>query len=182
MRPGKVIEKGVYGGKSIVFRYPKMSDAKGAMDTINSQVEEKADISKMAKATLKEEKKWLSSVLKAVKGKEKAFIAVEADGAYAGSCEITKDEMNTRKHIGTLGVGLRKEIRGLGIGKRAMQICIREARRSLGISIVKLEVYHTNKTGIRLYKKLGFRIAGRIKKGALHWGKYKNDITMVKYL
>lgn len=120
--------------------------------------------------------------MKAVKKKGKVFVAIEVDGEYAGSCEITRDEMNTKKHIGTLGIGLRKEIRGLGIGKKAMQICIKEAKKSLGISIVKLEVYNTNKPGIGLYKKLGFRITGRIKKGALHWGKYKDDITMVKYL
>lgn len=182
MKQGEIIEKRVVGGRKIVFRYPKTSDAKGAMDTINSQVEEKVDIARMSKATLKEEKRWLASVLKAVKKKEMVFIAIESDGEYTGSCEITRDEMGTRKHIGTLGIGLRKEIRGLGVGKRAMQICIKEAKKSLGIIIVKLEVYNTNKPGIVLYKKLGFREVGRIKKGALHWGKYKADITMVKYL
>jgi len=182
MRPGKAIEKGVYGGKSIVFRYPKMSDAKGAMETINAAVEEKVDIAKMTKVTVAQEKKWLSSVLKAIKTKEKAFVAIELDGAYAGSCEIAKDRVDSRRHVGTLGIGMQKEIRGMGIGKRAMELCIKEAKKILGISIVKLEVYHTNKIGIRLYKKLGFRIVGRIKKGALHWGRYKDDITMVKYL
>lgn len=182
MKQGKILEKHLIGGKTTVFRYPKPSDARGAMETINSQVEEKVDIARMSKVTLKEEKRWLASVLKAVKKKGEVLVAIEVNGEYAGSCEITRDEMNTRKHIGTLGIGLRKEIRGLGIGKRAMQICIEEAKKSLGISIVKLEVYNTNKPGIGLYKKLGFRITGRIKKGALHWGKYKDDITMVKYL
>ncbi|MBI5355374.1 MAG: GNAT family N-acetyltransferase [Candidatus Aenigmarchaeota archaeon] len=181
MNPGKILEKRIISGKSVVFRYPKLFDAKGAMETINSQVEERADIAKMTKVTLQQEKKWVSSVLKAVKGKEKVFIAIEAGGQYAGSCEVTKDRMESQRHVGTLGIGLRKEIRSLGIGKRAMRLAIREAKK-IGVTIVRLDVYNTNKVGQRLYKKLGFHVTGKIKNLALHYGKRKDGITMVKYL
>ncbi len=180
MKPGNVIENGVYGGKRVVFRYPKMSDAKEAMRTVNSIVEEVAEVGTTKKVTLNREKELLSKSLKYTKNREKVSIITYVDGC-AGFASADKGD-GPFFHTASVGIMIRKDIRGLGIGKRLMEIVEEEAKKKLGVKILTLSVYHTNKVARRLYRKLGYREIGKIKNGAFHGKRYKDLIYMVKYL
>jgi hypothetical protein len=74
------MKKQMVCGKQVVFRYPRSSDLKDMIKTINALVEERVDIAKTTKVTLKEEKAWLDSVLRSIRKKEKVMIVVEVDG------------------------------------------------------------------------------------------------------
>lgn len=178
----KSLQKQIISGKKVIFRYPRSTDAKELTEVINSLIEEQAEIAKMTMVTVREEKKWLTNVLKSIRKKEKVMFVVEIDGVVLGSCEITKDGFDVSRHVGTLGVGLRKEARGIGIGKKLVQLCLKESKDRLGIKMVKLYVFNTNKTARRVYEKIGFRETGRIGRGVFHNGRYKDDIIMIKYL
>jgi RimJ/RimL family protein N-acetyltransferase len=177
---GKTLKKQTIGGKSIVFRYPKPSDADQMVKTINSLINEQADIAKIKRVTLKEERKWLDNILKLIRKKETMMIVIEVDGIPMGSCEVAKDTFDVSRHVGTLGIGLRKEIRGMGIGKNLVKLCLTESKKKLGLKIIKLYVFNTNKTARSFYKGLGFKEAGRIQSGVYHNFRYKDDIIMVK--
>lgn len=168
--------------KTITLRYPKPTDAQDLMDLINSLVKERADIAKSKPVTIQEERRWLKNSITAIKNKEKIIVLAEMDGVCVGSCEITKDPYDVSRHVGTLGIGLVKNARGIGIGTTLIKTTLDEAKKKLGLKLVKLYVFDTNHVGKSLYEEIGFREIGRIPKGVYHNKKYKDDIIMAKPL
>lgn len=168
--------------KTVIFRHPRTSDAKDLKNLINSLVKEGADIAKTTQVTVKEEKIWLKNTLASIKNKEKIMILAEIDGIVAGSCEVTKDTYDVSRHVGTLGIGLVKNARGIGVGTNLIKTALSEAKKKLGIKMVKLYVFDSNNKGKSLYEEIGFKEAGRIPRGVFHNKKYKDDIIMVKKL
>ncbi len=168
-------------GTEVKVRYPKFSDWKDLMKLINSAVEEGAFIKADRKFNSKEEKKWLREVLKKIKEKKAVMLVAEVNGKVVGNCSINKGKYS-KSHVGTLGILIKKEFRGLGIGKRLMQLAIEEARKKLKIEIVVLTLFSVNKIAHHLYRKLGFKEFGVLRKGLKRKGKYFDEIYMVKYL
>lgn len=177
----KILEKRIISGKNVVFRHPKSSDLKQMMKAINSMVDERAEIAKTTKVSYREEREWLENLLRAIRKKESVMVLAEVDGVYVGSCQVIRDNYDVSRHVGTLGVGLTKSARGIGIGTRLVEMCLSESKK-IGIKLVKLYVFDTNKSGRSFYKKLGFRETGRIKKGVFHNRRYKDDMIMVKWI
>lgn len=182
MISGKIIKKFNLGGKEIVFRYPRFDDLDGLLKSINSLVEERAMMSTQKKLSRREEMKWLAERLTEIENKGVVFLVVEWNGKIMGSAGVTKRENPPSNHIGDLGISLRKEIRGRGVGKKLIREIIKEAKENLKIKIVVLEAFGENKIAQNLYRKVGFKELGRIKKGIKHYGKYKDRVLMVKYL
>jgi len=177
-----IVEKFNVENKEIIFRYPKPEDWKGLLNIINSLVEERAMISAQKKKTKKEEIEWLTGLLKEIKKKKMVFLVVEVDDKIVGSAEIAIEGQGFADHVGDFGIVLIKEIRGKGVGKKLLFEIIKQAKDKLKIKIVKLRVMGLNTTAQDLYKKCGFKELGRIKKGFKYYGKYVDDIIMVKYL
>jgi len=159
-----------------------MSDVQGLMSLINSLVSEKSDIAKTTQVTLSQERAWLKNTIKSIQNKEKLMILAEMDGKIIGSCEITRDPYDVSRHVGTLGIGIIKEARGIGIGTRLVQEALSEAKKKLRLGLVKLYVFDSNNIGKSLYEEMGFTEIGRIPKGVYHNKKYKDDIIMAKRL
>lgn len=170
-------------GEKFVFRLPRISDAKNLMEYINSLVEERAPILKDVKVNLREEKKWLKSLLSEIKSKKKVAYVVEhkKSGNIVGMCNITKGNF-AASHIGNLGIAIKKEFRGIGLGKALMNYTIEQAKKKLNIEMVTLSVFKNNKIAISLYKKLGFKVYGELKRGLKRDGKYYDEILMYKRL
>lgn len=166
--------------KTVTIRYPKMSDAKDLMNLINSLVKERANIARTIPVTMKQEEMWLKNTLELIKKKEKIMIVAEIDGVCVGSCEITRDPYDVSRHVGTLGIGLIKRVRGIGIGSILIDICLMQAKKKLKLKLIKLYVFSTNNVGKNLYEEIGFREIGRIPNGVFHNKKYKDDIIMAK--
>ena len=72
---------------------------------------------------------------------------------------------NIQKQIdsdeGRFGMMIDKPHQGKGYGKQAMQLIEKEAER-LGIKRLELEVFVENTRAIKLYKKAGFKVTGRL--------------------
>lgn len=168
--------------KTIILRYPKSTDVQDMMNLINSLVKEGADIAKSKTVTIKEEKLWLRNSLMSIKNKEKVIIIAEMGGVCVGSCEVARDNYDVSRHVGTLGIGLVKSARGIGIGTTLIKTALAEAKKRLGLRLVKLYVFDTNNIGKNIYTEMGFSEIGRIPKGVYHNKKYKDDIIMVKSL
>lgn len=166
----------------MILRYPKPSDAQDLMNLINSLVKERADIAKSKPVTIQEEKLWLKNSITSIKNKEKIIILAEMDGICVGSCEVTKDTYDVSRHVGTLGIGIIKQARGVGIGTTLIKTTLDEVKKKLGLELVKLYVFDSNGIGKSIYAELGFKEIGRIPKGVYHNKKYKDDIIMIKRL
>lgn len=178
---GKIVHKFNHKGREVVLRYPKKEDAKDLLFLVNSLVREKAYVSMQKKFTLKEEKKWLLRQIKEIKELKRIYFVVEFRNKVIGSVGVEK-KIIPQDHIGEFGIIFLKKIRNLGIGQKIIPLVLNEAKDKLKIKVVTLNVYSKNKKALHVYKKCGFEKVGEIKKGVNHYGRYIDDILMVKYL
>jgi len=181
MQYGKIVYKFNYQGREVVLRYPKFEDIKDLLNLINSAVEERAYLLIKKKKTLKEEMNWLLEKIKKIENKQLVFFVIEVDGKIMGSCSIDKG-IEKKEHVGGFGILLKKEVRNIGLGQKIIPLLIKEAKKKLKIKMVILQVIKENKIALHVYEKLGFKKVGEIKKGINHFGKYLDEIIMVKYL
>jgi putative acetyltransferase len=84
-------------------------------------------------------------------------------------------------HTASLGMGVRKGYRGIGIGRKLIQACIDSASR-LGIEKLELEVFSSNAEARALYEKFGFEIEGCHCKKRKYKGQYEDLVCMGLFL
>jgi ribosomal protein S18 acetylase RimI-like enzyme len=72
-----------------------------------------------------------------------------------GNARITK-QGPTKEHIGQVGITLRKEARGRGLGEKLLKEVLKQGIKKFKFKIIILEVLSKNKIAQNLYKKLGF--------------------------
>lgn len=169
-------------GKEVSIRYLCQSDTKDLLELYNSLVDEKSYTIASKKFTLEEEKLFIKDSLNKIEKGKAIFLIAEVDGHTLGVASIKKEDSPMLNHRGEFGIILKKEIRGEGVGKELMSCVIKEAKKFLKIKIVILNVFKENKIAISLYEKIGFKQVGEIEKGLKFWGKYKDEIIMVRYL
>ena len=164
--------------QKIEIRPPKISDLNSLLSMINSLVEERAMITVQSRVNIKEEREYLKKI---VKDKNAIYLFLIINGEVMGSARIAKKE-NVKNHVGELGISIRKEARGLGLGKKLFKKVLEDGTKKFKLKIVTLDVFGNNKIAQNLYKKMGFKKIGTIKNGAKYYEKYENDILMAKYL
>ncbi len=180
-KPGRIIKKfRAEDGREVVFRYPKLSDVDDCLKLINSLIGERARILLVKKLTKRGEYEWLRNVIKDMKSGKKIQILVDVGGRVAGSAEIRRKKDTAESHIGDLGISIAKGYRDIGIGSELIKTLIQMAKEKWKIEIAKISVISDNKRAMHVYKKLGFRIVGRIPGGYKREGKYLDEILLVK--
>jgi len=152
--------------KKIKIRKISQKDLKRAgefQEYINSLIEEEAMILLNKKKTLREEREWLKSKLKNMRKKKEVLLLAEDKNKIVGisSVELRKDR---ESHVGEFGISIRKEYRGIGLGKKLMKEVLKLAKRELKPKIIRLSVFSENKIAQNLYKKFGFKEVARIPK------------------
>ena len=182
MKSGRVVEQFTIGEKEIVIRYPRRGDVVGLMKYINGMVKERSQLGTQKRVTLKQERKWLAGRHKAIQKKTTVYLVVEMDGIISGGAEVSKATVPWRDHAGFLGIGLSKQARSKGIGTRLYKALVRESKKRLKIRFIDLNLMATNTRAHSFYRKLGFKHVGRIKGGLKYFGRYVDEIMMVKYL
>ncbi|TBR17423.1 GNAT family N-acetyltransferase [bacterium] len=108
------------------------------------------------------------------------FIAVTDSDEVVGWCDIARGARDGVAHSGHLGMGLVKEHRGRGVGRKLMEAALAAAKAS-GIERVELEVFASNAPAITLYRKLGFREEGRKLKALKRDGGYDDLVVMALF-
>jgi ribosomal protein S18 acetylase RimI-like enzyme len=99
----------------------------------------------------------------------------------AVSCE--SDSRIKVQHIGHLiGMMVRRDAQGRGIGRALLQACIEQARRADGLEMLTLTVTAENASAVRLYAGAGFERAGSLAHGIKVDGRYYTKDTMVMRL
>lgn len=85
-----------------------------------------------------------------------------------------------RRHAMSLGMAVRPEAQGRGVGRALMDALLRQADDWLGVLRVELTVFCDNPRAIRLYQHCGFEIEGRLRAYALRAGRYEDCYTMAR--
>ena len=94
-----------------------------------------------------------------------------------GWCNVKKNEMPARSHVGELSMGIRADHRRQGLGKKLVQACLRECRL-LNFERIELVVFTDNEAAIQLYENLGFKKEGHFKDFARMGNESKDAYAM----
>ena len=167
------------------IRSAQISDAEGVLEQIKSGFAESEYTvtiidDDMSDFTVDKEKEWIN---KHIEQPGHLFIVAEVDGRIVGSADLHNGNRKRIQHVGTLGITVIKDFRGLGVGKALMEALLNWALDNPLIEKIGLEVFDVNKPAIELYNKLGFIEEGRKAKGIkLGQDSYADSILMYKFI
>jgi RimJ/RimL family protein N-acetyltransferase len=98
-----------------------------------------------------------------------------------GWCDIIPHSRPAAKHVGSLGMGIKKDYRHKGVGTLLMQEALRRAKQ-YGLERIELEVFESNEAAIKLYKKFRFKLEGKKTAAVKINGTYINCLMMSLFL
>jgi ribosomal protein S18 acetylase RimI-like enzyme len=171
---GKMIE--------IVIRAPKKGDAYGVWRFYNRVIGETKFLSRITPVKLKDEKKWVEQNIFRMKKKNTVLLLAEHAGKIVGSCSMDRRSSETDKHVGHYGICVLQAYTGCGLGTKLTEHVLALARKEMKLEMAQLSVYSKNRIAISLYKKMGFRKAGKIPRGIKHGREYMDNVIMYKVL
>ena len=85
-----------------------------------------------------------------------------------------------RHHVGAIGMVVRDDWQGKGVGTQLMQAAVDLADKWLNLSRLELGVYPDNESAIKLYKKFGFQVEGTQIGSAFRDGEYMDTLMMAR--
>lgn len=181
--PGKMIKQFTSKkGNAVTLRYLQWSDLEQMTQYINRLSAEDTFITFSGEViSTADEAKYLSSLFVDFEFGNKVVVAAFMEDMLVGSCDVARDIANKerRKHVGALGISIKKEYRGEGLGEELMRTAIAEAQKYiLGLRIITLHVYGKNDIAQSLYKKIGFIEYARLPEGVKYKDEFIDDISM----
>lgn len=113
--------------------------------------------------SLEDEAAWFERQFQLATAGDLLYFVAEVGGHVVGSCTIHSrgpTRSSELSHVGELGVLVRKEMRGNGVGTALLERSLAEARQQF--EAVYLSVFSANDRARRLYERLGFVSCGRL--------------------
>jgi len=131
-------------------------------------------------ATEEQERKWVQDHLE---HPGHIILLAVASGTIIGNVSFESGPHRRIAHRGTLGIAVAKNWRGQGVGTALLKTFLEWAADNPLIDKVNLEVFATNETAIRLYRKLGF-VEGCLnpKEIKLGPGRYVDTLPMYRFV
>jgi RimJ/RimL family protein N-acetyltransferase len=106
-----------------------------------------------------------------------SYLVARVDGRVVGGASI-HPKTDKHAHVASYGIFISKDHRNLGLGTILTREMIEIAKKK-GLEILQLSVYATNARALHVYKKCGFKEAGRLTKGIrFPDGTYTDEIIM----
>ena len=159
------------------IRSPRPGDAHALCAAINSVAAEKWVLAS-TQFSPDEIRSFLEQSLS--RGLPYAIAVIE--GEVVGWCDIVTGKLaHGFGHLGRLGMGVRREWRRRGIGRRLLSACLQQAREQ-GIEKIELEVYRDNEAALRLYESFGFAREGVRSRARKLEGRYQDIVLMALWL
>jgi putative acetyltransferase len=107
-------------------------------------------------------------------------LVAEIDGLVVGQLGLHL-ETNPRRHgVASIGMAVRDDFHGRGVGSALMAAMLELADNWLGIRRIELTVYTDNAAAVRLYEKFGFVIEGTARSYAMRNGIYIDAYYMAR--
>ena len=105
------------------------------------------------------------------------YLVARVDGKVVGGASI-HPKSDKHAHIASYGIFISKNSRNLGLGTILTRELVEIAKKR-GFEILQLSVYATNERAFHVYKKCGFKEAGRLTNGIKFLdGTYADEILM----
>ena len=108
------------------------------------------------------------------------LVAVSPDNTVLGLVMLTVESNPRRRHSGGLGIMVRTDCQGQGIGTALMKTVLELADNWLMLVRVELEVFADNERAIHLYEKFGFEKEGLMRMTAIRGGTYMDEYKMAR--
>jgi RimJ/RimL family protein N-acetyltransferase len=181
MKTGQVLQElSDKDGREVVLRTPRWEDLDDLLELINSLVDEGAEIYKDEKTSRDEEIDWLSEVLARLERRLTLLLIAEVDGRVIASSDISLQK-GYKKHVEVVGIVVKGGFRDLGIGTAIMRVMLEQAQR-MGLKVLTLSAFASNRHALHVYEKVGFMQTGLIPKKHLKEGKYIDEVIMTRLL
>jgi RimJ/RimL family protein N-acetyltransferase len=133
------------------------------------------------KPTINEDKEWFSQFYQGILEGNNVGMVAEEDSHIIGFCEIRRIGIKPEvSHRADLGISVRKEYRGKGVGTALLSETLKNCKDKF--EIIELEVFSTNNVAKRFYEKGGFKIFGlrprSIKRGDIYIDEYLMSLNL----
>ena len=181
MKAGKAVKSFIArNSREVVLRTPRWEDLDDLLELINSLVDEKAEITRTDKVSREEEIDFLSKALCRLEKDETFYLVAEVNGKVVAISEIGR-RSGYEKHVGVIGIVIRNGFRDLVIGTEMMKTLVEYAQK-MGLKVLTLTAFASNRRAIHVYEKIGFVQTGRVPKKHFKEGNYIDEIVMTKLL
>ena len=101
------------------------------------------------------------------------------EGEVVGSIGLETSPTRLRmRHVGSIGMAVRDDWQGKGVGTALMGAALDLADNWLDLERIELRVYVDNAAGIALYENFGFEIEGTHRRLAFRNGEYVDAYSM----
>ena len=129
---------------------------------------------------VEEEGDWINGF---VKDKNSILLLAVEQNEVVGMLNFRGSPRKRLRHTGTIGLGILKRCRGMGIGTLLMGELINWASKHRVIEKLELNVFEKNLAARALYQKMGFVEQGFLTNGVkLEDGSYTNVILMARFV
>ncbi len=103
------------------------------------------------------------------------------DGEVVGNLGLETSPTRPRiRHAGSIGMAVRDDWQGQGVGTALMEAALDLADNWLNLTRIELRVYVDNSAAVALYKRFGFEIEGTHRRYAFRDGKYVDAYSMAR--
>lgn len=85
-----------------------------------------------------------------------------------------------RRHVATLGIGVKASARRSGVGSALLTAAIDKCENWMNVRRIEIEVYTDNAAAIALYKRHGFAVEGTCRNYAFRDGRYVDAHVMAR--
>ena len=161
----------------VQIRRSRITDAESLCDGINSVAREKWWLATADGFTPEQTRAFV----KFVTDHSLSQVVAVAGGEIVGWCDIVPKGPRGFSHVGALGMGVRREWRRHGVGRRLLEECLSLARAT-GLEKIELEVFSDNEADIRLYESRGFAREGLKARARKLEGRYQDILLMALWL
>lgn len=166
--------------EKIIIRHLRKSDVEGVWNNFNEVVEEGIYLPVFLPVLSEYEK---STWYEHVKNENEICAIAEHSKLKSphniiGQCEISNSEWDAASHVGVLGIIINKSFRNRGVGKALIDFAIHESHRINNKKKIVLSCFSNNKRALHLYKKLGFKKVGVLKKQFYLKSEYYDEVMM----
>ena len=107
-------------------------------------------------------------------------LAAEIEDEVVGHIVLMRETNPRRLHAAGIGMGVKAEFRGQGVGAALFSAVLDLADNWLNLKRIELTVYTDNEAAIALYKKKGFMIEGEFHAYAFRDGQFVNAYSMAR--
>lgn len=122
---------------------------------------------------------WRKRLAEPAEGHVNLVACIES-GEVVGQLGLHTSPRPRRRHAGQIGMAVRDDWQGKGVGTALLQATVDLADKWLNLTRLELEVFVDNAPAIRLYEKFGFTIEGTQVDFAFREGQYVDTYFMAR--